>query len=136
MKTVKKLAALALALAMALTALPAGAFAAGGEETPTEQPAFGGSAHVYVGMFESPEQNAGFDSTQVWSTSQGQSFMVGFEAADGALAQGRKGNKKQITPKWIICVPALRYVTGPAELGRGRARQNARHRKRLSNRAG
>lgn len=85
MKTVKKLAALALALAMALTALPAGAFAAGGEETPTEQPAFGGSAHVYVGMFESPEQNAGFDSTQVWSTSQGQSFMVGFEAADGAL---------------------------------------------------
>ena len=46
MKTVKKLAALALALAMALTALPAGAFAAGGEETPTEQPAFGRSVHV------------------------------------------------------------------------------------------
>ena len=26
-------------------------------------------------------------------------------------------------------MPALRYVAGPAELGRGRARQNARHRK-------
>ena len=82
-KAVKKLAALFLALAMTLTLLPGAAFAAEGEETPAE-PAFGGDVHVYVGPFETPGQDPGFDSTKVWSTSPGQSFMAGFEV-DGAL---------------------------------------------------
>ena len=105
-KTVKKFAALLLALAMTLTALPAAAFAADGEaDTGTAQtapaaPAADGAGgddaaspvittHIYTGSFTAPQEDPYFNAEQGWTTSPEQSFMVGFKSGGSPVSMSQ-----------------------------------------------
>ena len=82
-KTVKKYAALFLALAMMLTLLPGAAFAQGEGETP----AFAGTMHVLTGPSDALEESGDMTNSIV-GTMQNNSFGLRFRTADGTAMAG------------------------------------------------
>ena len=112
-KTVKKFAALFLALAMMLTLLPGAAFAQGEGETP----AFAGTMHVLTGPSDALEESGDMTNSIV-GTMQNNSFGLRFRTADGAAVAGEtlapSPSAQQPTTSTWRSAPTPRWATTPS----------------------